>query len=111
METTEKTSIVSTPGTCGGKPRVAGSRIRVQDIYVWHELQGKSPEEIVADFPQLSLAGVHAALSYYFDHQDEIKADIEAEKSFVEDMKAKTGPGPLEEKLRGMDAGGDSVSS
>ena len=36
-----------TPGVCGGKPRIAGHRIRVQDIYVWHELQGQTAEEIV----------------------------------------------------------------
>jgi uncharacterized protein (DUF433 family) len=29
-----------TPGVCGGKPRIEGTRIRVQDIYVWHEAQG-----------------------------------------------------------------------
>jgi uncharacterized protein (DUF433 family) len=32
--------IVKTPCTCGGKPRIAGSRIRVQDIVIWHEHQG-----------------------------------------------------------------------
>jgi hypothetical protein len=42
METvTEKKHIISTPGTCGGKPRIDGARVRVQDIYVWHELQGQ----------------------------------------------------------------------
>ena len=51
-----------TAGVCGGKPRIAGHRIRVQDIYVWHELQGQTPEEIVADFPQLTLGDVHAAI-------------------------------------------------
>ncbi|MHC4181398.1 MAG: DUF433 domain-containing protein, partial [Planctomycetota bacterium] len=57
--------IQSRPGVCGGKPCIGGTRIRVQDVMVWHELQGLTPDEIVAQFPQLTLAGVHAALAYY----------------------------------------------
>jgi uncharacterized protein (DUF433 family) len=51
-----------TPGRCGGKPRIAGTRIHVQDIYVWHQLQGQSADEIVANFPHLTLADVYGAL-------------------------------------------------
>ncbi len=40
--------IVVAPGYCGGKPHVAGHRVKVQHIAVWHERQGLSPEEIVA---------------------------------------------------------------
>ena len=38
--------IVSTPGVVGGKPRIAGHRITVEDIMVWHELMGQSADEI-----------------------------------------------------------------
>jgi len=72
--------IVSTPGTCGGKPRISGTRIRVQDIAIWTE-QGMSADEIVTDFPHLTLAGVYSALAYYHDHRDEIEQQIrEAEE-------------------------------
>jgi uncharacterized protein (DUF433 family) len=89
---------------------IVGTRVRVQDIYVDSEVHGKSPEEIVADLPHLSLAQVHAALSYYFDHRDEILHELREDEAFVALMKRQTGPGPLELKLR--DAGtGDAVSS
>ncbi len=55
--------IESVPGKCGGKPCIADTRIRVWDIHVWHNLRGQSPEQIVAAFPQLSLADVYAALA------------------------------------------------
>jgi uncharacterized protein (DUF433 family) len=42
--------IVATPGVCGGKPRIAGHRIRVQDIALWHERVGYSVAEIVAHY-------------------------------------------------------------
>jgi aminoglycoside 2'-N-acetyltransferase I len=32
-------------GPSGLKPRIAGHRIRVQDIAIWHEKQGMSPDE------------------------------------------------------------------
>src|SRR5262249_4437535 len=73
MELTFIKHIESKPRVCGGKPCVAGTRIRVQDIYVWHELQGKTPDEIVSDFPQLTLADVHAALAYYWDNREAIQ--------------------------------------
>jgi uncharacterized protein (DUF433 family) len=99
-----------TPGVCGGKARIAGTRIRVQDVYLWHELQGQSADEIVSHFPHLSLADVHAALSYYFDHRDEIQRQMKADDAFVEAMKQKY-PSKLQEKLKAGNAADPSVSS
>jgi uncharacterized protein (DUF433 family) len=53
MDTNPDGHIVKTPGVCGEKPRIAGHRIRVQDIVVLHEQQGQSPDEIVSAYPQL----------------------------------------------------------
>lgn len=73
--------IERTPGICGGRPRIAGTRIRVQDIVIWHERLGYSPDEIVSHYPQLTLADVYAALAYYHDRRAEIERDIhEAEE-------------------------------
>jgi hypothetical protein len=53
---------------------------------------------------------VHAALAYFWDHQDEIVREMKEADDFVEKLRAATGPGPLARKLTGMDAS-DSVSS
>jgi uncharacterized protein (DUF433 family) len=79
---------------CGGRPRIAGHRIRVQDVVLWTE-QGQSPDEIVSSFPQLSLADVHAALTFYYDHRDEIDSQIRDDDAFIATTKAQLGPGPL----------------
>ena len=42
-------------------------------------LDGRSPEEVVREWPHLTLAMVHGALAYYYDHQPEIDADIEVQ--------------------------------
>jgi len=78
-----RASIESQSGVCGGRPCVAGTRIRVQDVFVWHELQGQSADEIVSRFPQLTMADVYAALAYYWDHRDEIQRDMQAESDLV----------------------------
>ncbi len=92
------TCIESQPGVCGGKPCIAGTRIRVQDVFVWHELQGQSADEIVSRFPQLTMADVYAALSYYWDHRDEIQRDMQAESDLVTRLRQQS-VSPLAEKL------------
>ena len=98
------------PKKCGGKPCVAGTRIRVWDIHVWHNLRGQSPEQIVVEFPQLTLADVHAALAYYFDHREEIQRQAKEDEEFVAQMKQAQGVTKfdlLKQKL-GLD---DAISS
>ena len=98
-------------GKCGGKPCVSGTRIRVWDIYVLHERLGKTADEIIGDYPELGLSGVHAALAYYYDHKDEIDAEMKAADDFVEQLRAASPPGPLAKKLASTDASSDPVSS
>ena len=62
--------------TRGGKVVVAGHHLRVMDIVVWHEMQGYSAEEIAGMFPGVTLADIHAALAYYFDHRAEIDEEL-----------------------------------
>ncbi|HVC94580.1 MAG TPA: DUF433 domain-containing protein [Pirellulales bacterium] len=87
-----------TPGICGGKPRIAGHRIRVQDVVVWHERMGMSPDEIVIHYPSITRADVHAALAYYHDHAEEISDQIAEGERLADDMRANS-PSLLREKL------------
>lgn len=64
-----------TPGIAGGKPRIAGHRITVHTVAIWHEVMGKTGDEIAAEY-DLTLSDVYAALAYYFDHRDDIDRDI-----------------------------------
>lgn len=90
--------IVKTPGMMGGKPHIDGHRIRVSDIVIWHEKLGWSPDEIVDQFPGLSLADVYAALAYYFDHRAEIEEEFISEIKAVEEIKSHY-PSKLQRKL------------
>ena len=86
-----------TPEVAGGKPRIAGHRISVQDVVIWHERMGKSADEIATEY-DLTLADVYAALAYYFDHRGEIDESIRAEEAFVEMLREQT-TSKLKEKM------------
>src|ERR1035437_6945725 len=79
MSKSTEDRIGRTPGVCGGKACITGHRVRVLDIVGWHEHQGMTPDEIVSHFPTITLAAVHAALAYYFDHIEEIQQEMRTE--------------------------------
>lgn len=64
--------IISTPGTLGGRPRIAGRRIGVSDIVIW---VGAGIQEIARDY-DLNPDDIHAALEYYYMHRAEIDMNI-----------------------------------
>ncbi len=92
--------IEKTPGTCGGRARIAGHRIRVMDIVHWHEKRAYSPDEIVAMYQGIGLGDVYAALAYYFDNMEEINEDFRSAERAAEEFE-KRQPSRLREKLRG----------
>jgi hypothetical protein len=59
----------------------------VLDIVIWHEHQGMAPDEIVSLVPSITLAEVYAALSYYFDHIEEIQREMAEERARVEEYR------------------------
>jgi uncharacterized protein (DUF433 family) len=91
--------IESSPEVAGGKPRITGRRITVQDVVVWHERLGISVDEIAAEH-HLDLAEVHAALAYYFDHREEIDRSLAEGAAFAQAVRAST-PSRLAAKLGG----------
>ena len=71
------TLIVQTPGVCGGRSRIEGTRITVQNIAIDRN-SGLTPEEIAAERITLTLAQVHAALAYYYPNKEAMDAEIAA---------------------------------
>jgi uncharacterized protein (DUF433 family) len=88
-----------TPGVVGGKPRITGHRITVQDVVVWHERLGLSADEIATEYG-LSLADVYAALAYYYDHREQIDQAIRADEAFITELRKRT-PSKLKARLGG----------
>ena len=87
-----------TPNLRGGKPCISGTRMTVSDIAVMHLQLGQSVDEIAAAY-DLPLAAVHAALAYYYDHRDDIEAQIQADEAFVAAFRRQN-PSLLQARLR-----------
>src|SRR5215212_1768690 len=60
-----------------GAAWIDNTRVKVVEVVVDKIAHGSSPEEMHFQYPHLSLAQIHAALAYYYDHQAELEADIE----------------------------------
>lgn len=75
--------VVKKPGYCGGKAAIDNTRVRVNNVVFLHK-QGRTPEGIREIYPDLSLAQVHAALAYYYDHPAEIEAELARDEGFEE---------------------------
>jgi len=59
----------------GPRPVVQGTDIKVSQIASEHEHLGMTPDEIVEAHPNLTLADVHAALAYHYDHTELIRQE------------------------------------
>ena len=96
LETLDR-HIKVTPDVASGKPRIAGRRITVQNIVIWHEWMGRSADEIATEY-DLTLADVYTALAYYYDHRSEIDVAIEDGEAFVETLRQQI-PSKVDQKL------------
>ena len=98
--TTLNQHIEVSPDVRNGRPRIAGRRITVDDIVIMHRRLGQSVEEIAGKY-DVTLADVHAALAYYYDHQAEVDRLIETDDAVVEAFK-RNNPSKLQEKLKAL---------
>jgi uncharacterized protein (DUF433 family) len=74
----------------GGSPHVSGSRVPVRRLWAWHR-GGAAVETLVRRYPNLGPARILDALSFAYDNQDLIEADLELEQSL---FAAQGGPSP-----------------
>jgi uncharacterized protein (DUF433 family) len=63
--------ITSNPAVRGGQPCIAGTGLRVVDVVVASLFHRQTPDDIASGYG-VSLAHVHAALAYYYEHKKEI---------------------------------------
>ena len=68
--------ITSNPQICGGSPVIAGTRFPVRSVVMSVLKHGLTPEELVEQFPFLTLAQIHDALAFYYDNREEVDRDL-----------------------------------
>jgi uncharacterized protein (DUF433 family) len=83
-----------------GRPWIEGTNTKVVEVAMDHLAHGLSPEEIHRHHPDLSRAKIYAPLSYYYDHQTELDAEIERQIKEVASLRATSGESPFVTKMR-----------
>lgn len=71
------------------------ARVRVAQIVMDYLAHGWSVDEICHQYPHLQHAEVHAAMTYYFDHRDEIEGEIQTELKEIEQDRKLAKPSPF----------------
>ena len=84
-----------------GRGWIDDTNVKVIEV-VLDKIGGMTPEEIHEEFPYLSLAQIHAALAFYYDHQAEYDAEIERQAQMVEELRAQNLNSPVHQKLRDL---------
>jgi uncharacterized protein (DUF433 family) len=82
-----------------GVARIAGTTTKVIEVAVDKLAHGSSPEEMHFQYPHLSLAQIHAALSFYYEHQSELDAEIQRRWLEADELASKASDPTLRKKL------------
>lgn len=85
-----------------GRFYIAGTSIKVRQIALDHLSHGWSAEQIQREHPQLTLGQVHAALGFYYDHQEQFDQEIEDGQQLAARLQASQGESLLKAKARLM---------
>jgi uncharacterized protein (DUF433 family) len=83
-----------------GRAWIDDTHVKVIEVVLDHLAYGWSADEIHEQHPHLSLAQVHAALAYYYDHQAELDGQITRDLELVRSLRAATGESPMQRRLR-----------
>jgi uncharacterized protein (DUF433 family) len=85
--------LVRTPTVCGGRLRIDGTRVTVQQIVTLYK-RGETAEEIAQNFPQVDLSQVYAALAHYHANRAEVERELADESAEFDRLKAQYSQGP-----------------
>jgi hypothetical protein len=75
-------------------------RVRVAQIVMDYLAHGWSPDEMCRQQAHLRLAEAHAAMTYFYDNEEEIEREIQDELQQLEDLQMATPRSPLFHRLR-----------
>lgn len=78
---------------------IQGTRIKVIEVALDKIANGSSPEGIHFQYPHLSLAQIHSALAYYYDHQTEFDSEIRRQLERIDQLAALSKDSPRGERL------------
>jgi uncharacterized protein (DUF433 family) len=85
-----------------GKAWIDDTNVKVIEVVEDWLAHHQTAEEMHEDYPHLSVAQIHAALAYYYDHKEEFDAEIERGWQEFQALRAAAGESPGRKKLRAL---------
>lgn len=82
-----------------GVARIVGTTTKVREVVLDQIAYGWSPEEMHWQHPYLSLAQIHAALTYYHDHKEQVDQEIADARDYAESIRSQVESPALRQKL------------
>jgi hypothetical protein len=76
--------------------------MKIVELVMAQRAHGWSPEELSFQFPHLSMAQIHAALAYYWDHREELDADMKQRAAHAANLEAAERATPLAQRLAAL---------
>jgi uncharacterized protein (DUF433 family) len=76
------------------------ANVKVIEVVLDHLGYGWSADAIHEQHSHLSLAQIHAALAFYYDHQEEFEVELEKQTERLKALRAATGESPMQRRLR-----------
>ncbi|MEG3846205.1 DUF433 domain-containing protein [Microcoleus sp. herbarium19] len=81
-------------------PIIAGTTMKVIELVQAHLAYGWSPAELHLNHRYLTMSQIHSAFAYYWDHKQELDADMQRRFEYAEKLRLEAGESPLAKKLR-----------
>jgi len=83
-----------------GVPLIGETTMKVVELVTAQMAYGWSPDELLFQFPHLTLGQIHSALAYYWDHRDELDRDMARRLAYADALREGAQPTPLHARLR-----------
>jgi uncharacterized protein (DUF433 family) len=83
-----------------GTPILEGTSMKVVELVTAVKSYGWTPEELLQNYPHITLSKIYSALAYYWDHQSDIDIEIERRDEYAAQLQREAGKSPLTIKLR-----------
>jgi uncharacterized protein (DUF433 family) len=84
----------------GNIPTLAGTTMKVVELIIPIKAYGWTPENLHEQHPYLTMGQIHSALAYYWDHREELDADMAKRYQFTEKLRREAKESPVIKKLR-----------
>jgi uncharacterized protein (DUF433 family) len=85
-----------------GAAWIDGKNVKVVEVVLDHLSYGWSADAIHEQHPDLSLAEIHSALAFYYDHTRELEAEIAEQEKKVKNLRGTANGASFQRRLRGL---------